>query len=604
MDWAEFADLGALLTDERVQRRLAAVLAADVAGYSRLMGADEEGTLARLKTVRKALVDPAIASHRGRIVKTTGDGMLVEFASAVDAARCAAEIQRGMVTQSADLPKDVRIEFRIGIHVGDIIIDDNDIFGDGVNIAARLEGIAEPSGVCISDDAQRQIRGKVDIVFEDMGLQTLKNISEPMRTWRMEIDGNPSPVESTKASADRAQLLALPDKPSIAVLPFQNMSGDPEQEYFADGIVEDIITGLSQSKSLFVIARNSSFTYKGKVVDIKQVGRELGVRYVLEGSVRRAGGRVRMTAQLIEAAQNKHLWAEKLDGDLSDIFALQDALTMKIVSSVSNRLEQAEIDKVRNKPTTLLDAYDLYLKGLPLMRNDRRFDEAYDVFAKAFALDPNYAAAYAMAAQCLTFQQSTRGSSLSPDTRAEAIRLARMAAKLAQEDANAMARAAHVLANLGRQYDLAKDLVDRAVVLNPNLGFAWQMRGWVSIMRGEGQCALESFTTVLRLDPIDPARAGAWAGLACSHNVLGDFAAGYEWATRALEAETEIWTLAYFVINAVPAGRMQEARAAVKKMRELNPAVKLSDARQVCHTRDEDWSERNMDSFRAAGLSE
>jgi adenylate cyclase len=604
MDWAEFADLGALLTDERVQRRLAAVLAADVAGYSRLMGADEEGTLARLKTVRKALVDPAIASHRGRIVKTTGDGMLVEFASAVDAARCAAEIQRGMVTQSADLPKDVRIEFRIGIHVGDIIIDDNDIFGDGVNIAARLEGIAEPSGVCISDDAQRQIRGKVDIVFEDMGLQTLKNISEPMRTWRMEIDGNPSPVESTKASADRAQLLALPDKPSIAVLPFQNMSGDPEQEYFADGIVEDIITGLSQSKSLFVIARNSSFTYKGKVVDIKQVGRELGVRYVLEGSVRRAGGRVRMTAQLIEAAQNKHLWAEKLDGDLSDIFALQDALTMKIVSSVSNRLEQAEIDKVRNKPTTLLDAYDLYLKGLPLMRNDRRFDEAYDVFAKAFALDPNYAAAYAMAAQCLTYQQSVQGSSLSPDTRAEAIRLARMAAKLAQEDANAMARAAHVLANLGRQYDLAKDLVDRAVVLNPNLGFAWQMRGWVSIMRGEGQCALESFTTVLRLDPIDPARAGAWAGLACSHNVLGDFAAGYEWATRALEAETEIWTLAYFVINAVPAGRMQEARAAVKKMRELNPAVKLSDARQVCHTRDEDWSERNMDSFRAAGLSE
>jgi adenylate cyclase len=592
------------LTGERVERRLAAVLAADVAGYSRLMGADEEGTLARLKTVRKALVDPAIASHRGRIVKTTGDGMLVEFASAVDAARCAAEVQRGMVTQSADVPKDVRIEFRIGIHVGDIIIDNNDIFGDGVNIAARLEGIAEPSGVCISDDAQRQIRGKVDIAFQDLGLQTLKNIAEPMRAWRMELSGNPSSVVSTKASSDTAQLLALPDKPSIAVLPFQNMSGDPEQEYFADGIVEDIITGLSKFKSLFVIARNSSFTYKGKAVDIKQVGRELGVRYVLEGSVRRAGGRVRITAQLIEAAQNKHLWAEKLDGDLSDIFALQDTLTMKIVSSVSNRLEQAEIDKARSKPTTLLDAYDLYLKGVALVRYDRRFDEAYDVFTKAFALDPNYAGAYAMAAQCLMYQQSVRGSSLSPDAHAEAIRLARMAAKLAQEDANAMARAAHVLTNLGKQYDLAKELVDRAVVLNPNLGSAWQIRGWVSIMRGEGQCALESFTTVLRLDPIDPARAGAWAGLACAHNVLGDFDAGYEWATRAVEAETEMWTLAYFVINAVPAGRMQEARAAVRKMLELKPTAKLSDARQLCPTRDEDWSRKIMDSFREAGLPE
>jgi tetratricopeptide (TPR) repeat protein len=256
----------------------------------------------------------------------------------------------------------------------------------------------------------------------------------------------------------------------------------------------------SRFKSLFVIARNSSFTYKGKAVDIKQVGRELGVRYVLEGSVRRAGGRVRITAQLIEAAQNKHLWAEKLDGDLSDIFALQDTLTMKIVSSVSNRLEQVEIDKVRSKPTATLHAYDLYLKGQALVRYDRRADEAYDAFTKAFALDPNYAAAYAMAAQCLLFQQN-QAFSLTPDTHAEAIRLARMAAKLGQQDAEALARAAHVLANLGRQYDMAKELVDRAVVLNPNLGFAWLIRGWVSVMRGEGQCALESFTTVLRLDP-------------------------------------------------------------------------------------------------------
>lgn len=585
---------GLALTGERLERRLAAVLAADVAGYSRLMGADEEGTLSRLKAARKSLIDPAIASHRGRIVKTTGDGMLIEFASAVDAARCGAEVQRGMAAQNADTPEEIRIEFRIGIHLGDIIFDDNDIFGDGVNIAARLEGIAEPGGICISDDAQRQIRGKVDIVFEDIGLQTLKNIAEPMRAWRMKLDG------LRPAAGHR---VALPDKPSIAVLPFQNMSGDAEQEYFADGIVEDIITGLSQFKFLFVIARNSSFTYKGKAVDIKQVGRELGVRYVLEGSVRRAGGKVRITAQLIETAQNKHLWAERLDGDLSDIFALQDALTMKIVSSVVNRLEKAEIDKARGRPTSLPDAYDLYLKGVAFLKYDRRHDQAYDAFAKAFALDPNYGAAYAMAAQCLLVQQN-EVAALSTETRAEAIRLARMGATFGQEDANALARAAHVLANLGGQYDLAKDLVDRAVALNPNLGFAWLIRGWVSIMRGEGHSALESFTTVLRLDPIDPARAGAWAGLACAHNNLGDFESGCEWATRAVEATPAMFSLAYFVINAVPAGRVQEARAAVQRMLELRPTVKIPDARQLCHTRDKEWSNRMMDWFREAGMPE
>src|SRR3984893_13399282 len=291
---------GPFLAGEPVERRLAAVLAADVAGYSRLMGRDEERTLANLKSSRKTLFDPAIAAHRGRIVKTTGDGVLGEFASAVDGARGAVEVQRSMAAQNADVAQDLRIEFRIGIHVGDIIIDDNDIFGDGVNIAARLEGIAEPGGICISDDTQRQIRGKIDLPFDDMGPQSLKNIAEPMRAWRLQIDANTSLAASKKPAVEAAQPLALPDKPSIAVLPFQNMSGDPEQEFFADGMVEDIITTLSRFRSLFVIARNSSFTYKGKAVDIKQVGRELGVRYVLEGSVRKAGSRIRITGQLIE----------------------------------------------------------------------------------------------------------------------------------------------------------------------------------------------------------------------------------------------------------------------------------------------------------------
>ena len=339
------------MSDERVERRLAAILAADVAGYSRLMGANEEGTLAQLKSVRKALVDPTIAAHRGHIVKTTGDGMLVEFASAVDAVRGAVEFQRSMAEQNAAVPQDQRIEFRIGIHVGDIIFDDDDIFGDGVNIVARLEGIAEPGGVCMSDDAYRQVRGKVEIACDDMGQQSLKNIAEPMRAWRVRLTGQaPSAVKSGLAMS-QPQVLPPPDKPSIAVLPFQNMSGDPEQEYFADGIVEDIITALSHFKALFVIARNSSFTYKGRAVDVKQVGRELGVRYVLEGSVRKAANRVRITGQLVDTATGTHLWANRFDGGLGDIFDLQDQVTESVVGAIAPVVEKAEIERAKRKPT-------------------------------------------------------------------------------------------------------------------------------------------------------------------------------------------------------------------------------------------------------------
>jgi adenylate cyclase len=325
------------MADARVERRLAAILAADVAGYSRLMGVDEEGTLAALKTLRRELIDPRIAEHHGRIVKTTGDGALVEFASAVDAVRCAIEIQRAMAERNAARPEDRRIEFRIGINVGDIIIDESDIFGDGVNIAARLEGIAEPGGVCMSDDAYRQVRGKIEMVCDDMGLQALKNIAEPMRAWRVKLGDQSTATAQPGLPASQAPALALPDKPSIAVLPFQNMSGDHEQDYFCDGMVEEIITALSRIRWLFVLARNSSFTYKGQTVDVKRVGRELGVRYVLEGSVRRAGGRVRITGQLIEAENGAHLWADRFDGSLEDVFDLQD----KVASGVAGVIEPA-----------------------------------------------------------------------------------------------------------------------------------------------------------------------------------------------------------------------------------------------------------------------
>jgi TolB-like protein/class 3 adenylate cyclase/Tfp pilus assembly protein PilF len=592
------------VTDERVERRLAAVLAADVAGYSRLMGRDEEGTLGRLKSLRKTLVDPAIAAHRGRIVKTTGDGMLVEFASAVDAARCAVELQRGMVERNADMAQDVRIEFRIGIHVGDIIIDDNDIFGDGVNIAARLEGIAEPGGVCISDDTQRQIRGKVDIGFDDMGPQSLKNIAEPMRAWRMQIDSASALAAPAAFAATSGQPLALPDKPSIAVLPFQNMSGDPEQEYFADGMVEDIITALSRFKSLFVIARNSSFTYKGKPVDVKQVGRELGVRYVLEGSVRKAGSRVRITGQLIEAATGRHLWADKFDGALEDVFGLQDQITTSVVGLLAPTLEQAEIERAKQKPTDRLGSYDFYLRGMALSNRMASLAEARAFFRKAFEQDPEYGAAYAMAAWTLMLQQSIGGVPLTAEKRADAIRLANLASRAASDDAFTLARSGHVLTYLGHEYDRGASMVDQAVALNPNLAVAWNARGWVSLMCGEGERAIESFDRMIRLSPLDPLRIGAWNGSSFAFFHLGRYEEGRASAMKSIQFAANAHTLGALIANSVGAGRMADARAAVAQLLKLQPDFRASHVREAFPVRSSNERDRIAAMLREAGLPE
>lgn len=345
------------MAEERVQRRLAAILSADVVGYSRLMGQDEVGTLSRLNALRHEFIDPTIASHAGRIVKLMGDGALVEFASAVDAVTCAIEIQTRLRERDARGSEANPIQFRIGINVGDIIIEGEDILGDGVNIAARIEGIAEPGGIAISEDAWRQVQGKVPANFIDGGEQKLKNIARPVRIYRLDLGDKPT------SGTDARHALALPAKPSIAVLPFTNMSGDPDQDYFADGMVEDIITELACLPSLFVIARNSSFVYKGRAVDLKEVGRELGVRYVLEGSVRKAGDRVRVTGQLIDASTGSHVWAEKFDGELKDIFDLQDEVTSKVVAALAPRIERAELDQAKHKLTSSLNAYDYYIRG-------------------------------------------------------------------------------------------------------------------------------------------------------------------------------------------------------------------------------------------------
>jgi TolB-like protein/class 3 adenylate cyclase len=586
------------LTGSRVERRLAAVLAADIASYSRLMGADEEGTLAQLKACRKTVVDPNIAEHRGRIVKTTGDGMLVEFASAVDAARCAVEVQRRMNEQNTNVPQDKRIEFRIGIHVGDIIIDENDIFGDGVNIAARLEGIAEPGGVCISDDAHRQIRGKIDVAYDDMGSQTLKNIIEPMRAWRLQIHHN-----SMTAGIEPQQPLALPEKPSIAVLPFQNMSSDPEQEYFADGMVEDIITALSRFKSLFVIARNSSFTYKGKAVDIKQVGRELGVRYVMEGSIRKAAGRVRITSQLIEASTGTHLWAEKIDGELRDVFDLQDQITAKVVSSVAPTIDRAEIERAKQRVTIKTDGYDTYLRGMEMIYRGQ-FLEARGQFKKATEQDPEYAAAYAMSAYTYSSELAVKGIVPTPEIRADALRDANTALSITSEDPFVLARCAHPMAYVCQQFDRAASLADRAVALNPNLSVAWLSRGWISIMLGKAEVAIESFENLLRLSPLDPLRPRSLSGIAFGLFFLDRYGAGCRMAKEIMQLFPHHQSFGAYIVNCVGAGDLGEAKRTASQFLKFDPSFRISRAADIFVIQTPELREKFHDALRVAGLPE
>src|SRR6516164_1692432 len=483
-------------------RRLAAILAADVAGYSRLMGADEEGTLAALKAIRRELADPKIKEHHGRIVKTTGDGLLLEFASVVDAVRCAVEVQRELAERNADVPPDRRIELRMGINLGDIIKDGRDIYGDGVNVAARLEALAEPGGICVSRVVRDQVRDKLAFSFEDMGEQQVKNIARPIRVHRVLLSTEPGPSKPVVGTATGPSL-ALPDKPSIAVLPFQNMSGDAEQEYFADGMVEEIITALSRIRWLFVIARNSSFTYKGHAINVKQVGRELGVRYVLEGSVRKAGGRVRITAQLIEAKTLAHLWADRFDGSLEDVFDLQDQVATSVAGVIEPALQAAEGRRSAGRPMTDLTAYDLYLRALatfyPITR-DRNL-EALVLLRQAIAIDRQCGPALSLAAMC-HMRLFREGWAEEPETTSrEGVALARQALQMAEDDPGILVNAAFVLANFGEDIGAMLGLIDRALVLTPSFSRGWFLSGVVRLWAGQHDLAIEHAQTALRLSP-------------------------------------------------------------------------------------------------------
>ena len=598
--------MGATLSSEHVERRLAAILAADVAGSCRLIGIDEEGTLAQLKALRKTLFDPKIAEHHGRVVKNTGDGAIAEFASVVDAVRCADEIQRGMAEQNIDVPQDKRIELRIGIHVGDIIIEENDIFGDGVNIAVRLEGIAEPGGISISDDARRQIRGKVDATFEDLGPQSLKNIAEPMRVWRVPY-GRTVPAVPTRWPVD--ETLALPDKPSIAVLPFTNLSSDPEQEYFADGMVDDIITALSHFKALFVIARNSSFAYKGRAVDVKRVGRELGVRYVLEGSVRKAANRVRITGQLVDTATGTHLWAERFDGGLSDVFDLQDQVTESVVGAIAPALEKAEIERARRKPTESLDAYALYLRGLSRfyqVASRQANEEALRLFNSAIELDPDFASAYGRAAHCYAIGRANGWISVTPNEIAEVTRLAQRAVELGKDDPIALAAGGWALAVVVRDLEAGAGLIDRALVLNSNFAEAWSFDGWVKNWLGEPEAAIERFARAMRLSPFDPFLRAMRGGTAYAHFLLGRYDEAVSWAAMALQDSPDFQPgLRIAAASNAMAGRPEQAHKAMARLRQLNPALRISNLQDVLPPirRAEDLS-RYEEALRRARLPE
>jgi TolB-like protein/Tfp pilus assembly protein PilF len=581
------------------ERRLVAVFAADVEGYSRLMGADEVGTLKGL-TERRAILDKAIADHRGRIANTAGDSVLAEFGSAVNAVQCAVEAQAALAEANSNLPPEKRINFRIGVHVGDVMVRAGDLFGDGVNIAARLQSLSTAGGVCVSGTTYEHVRKVLPIAFTDLGAQQVKNIDEPVRAYEAISVANGMAPHASRP-------LPLPEKPSIAVLPFQNISGDPEQEYFADGMVEDIITALSRFKSLFVIARNSSFTYKGKAVDIKQVGRELGVRYVLEGSVRKAADRVRITGQLIDASTGAHLWADRFDGELKDIFDLQDDVATKVVGAIAPKMEQAEAARAKRKPTESLDAYDYFLRGTENLyrQTPESVGEALRLLKKAIELDPDYAAAYGTAAYCYVMRKSSGWVIHREQDIAKATRFGRTAAKLGNDDAVALSRAGHTIAYVAEDLDAGARFIDRALELNPNLALAWFHSGWLRIWLGDPDTAMQHFARFRRMSPVDPMLMRATCGIAFAHVLAGRYDEASSHAEQALNENPDSHqALRMAAMSHALAGRMERAQEVMERLRQIDPALRVSNLRNLTPLRRPEDMARYAEAMRKAGLPE
>lgn len=587
-------------------RKLAAILAADVVGYSRLASSDEDRILARLRALRSDLIDPTVAVHKGRVVKRTGDGSLIEFRSVVDAVRCAIEVQNGMVERNAGVPPERRIEFRVGIHLGDVVEEsDGDLMGDGVNIAARLEGIAKPGSICLSEDAYRQVRARLDLAISDLGSTQLKNIAEPIRVYSLEV-GVPAqakpPAQVAPAAPENSPTLALPDKPSIAVLAFQNMSGDAEQEYFADGISEDIITALSKLRWFFVIARNSSFAYRGKSVDVRTAARELGVRYVLEGSVRKGGNRVRITAQLIDAATGNHIWADRYDGDLADVFELQDDITKKVVAAIEPKLLEAEAIRSQNRSSDDLGAWDLVMRANSLLWRHSKADSetAIAMLTKATERYPDYTPGYSMLAFALLFRAISGGVSTSRDVK-DAAALATRAIEL--DDNDPWAHVALGYADfLMRRTDHAIQEFQRGLEINPNFAAAHGYLGTALACDGRSDQAIYHSELALRMSPHDPQIPIFNVGLAAAHFFAGSFAEAIGCARKAVQQRSG-WPPGHriYCASLAQAGQLDEARTALGRLKELQPDISIA------------WIEQNvpyrpaamaklLDGLRKAGL--
>ena len=556
------------LDKPRVQRRLAAILAADVVGYSALMERDEEATYAEFERLKRELIEPSLARHEGRLIKTTGDGAHAEFASPLAAVRCAVEIQDHLASGGSPL------RVRIGLNLGDVIVaPDGDLYGDGINIAVRLEGIADPGGILISEKVYSEVEGKLDVGFEDRGEQRLKNISKPVRAFAVRAG-------AFSALSDRPSAApSLPDKPSIAVLPFENMSGDPEQEYFADGMVEEIITALSRFKWLFVIARNSSFRFKGKPVDVKEVGRTLGVRYILEGAVRKAAGKVRITGQLIDAMTGTHIWADRFERDLTDVFALQDEVTLAVVSTIQPKLLQTEIAMATRRQPENLTAYDFYLRARQQFYLTTRdgVAEAIRLAHRALELDPGFGLVAGLAGVC-HMNNVLWGYAANPQfERKEAVRLLRLALSVDDGDPDTLAWASVTSAYMVGDSEGEIEMADRAVALNPNSFQAWGCRGWVYKVAGLSEEAVRSFERAIRLSPIDPLLHRALVGIAAAFIELGRFDEAIVAANKALR-QNRSFPPAYRCLASAFAhlGHDAEAREAAAHLLEDDPGFSIS----------------------------
>jgi adenylate cyclase len=562
------------MTTQEVKRKLAAILSADVKGYSRLMGEDEKGTVRTLNTYKEVMTG-LIQHHRGRVVNAPGDNVLAEFASVVDAVECAVEIQKELKNRNAELPVSRRMEFRIGINLGDVIEEGEQILGDGVNIAARLESLSEAGGICISGTAYDQVENKLSIGYEYLGEQTFKNIAKPVRVYRVLMEPEALARRDLEVASKERMALPLPDKPSIAVLPFVNMSRDPEQEYFSDGITGEIITALSKVPNLFVIAHNSTFTYKGKPVKVKQVSEELGVRYVLEGSVQKSGDRVRITAQLIDALSSHHLWAERYDRDLEDIFALQDEITMKVITALQVELTAGEMAGMMAKGTKNIDAFIKYLQAYELISraNKERNAQAKKILEEAVALDPEYPRLY-MGLAIVHMYDMWYGTTESPDQSLDrAFELAQKAISLDNSNATAHGILGHVYA-MKRQYDRAIAECERAVFLDPNSAENIFWLGMALNWAGRTEEAIPYIQNAIRLNPLPPALY--FVQLAVSYRDSGQYEKAIEASKKALQREPNTqFAYIHMAISYIRLGQEKEARAAAAEILRINPKFSL-----------------------------